>query len=273
MKAGILVLIAAAALAAGTLGGGDSPTSTAGGVERGATAERPPVRGATAEELVAGLAANDAALREAIDAWRTEEDPPSSEPPPVVMDGARYLQETVRTLARRRSLARTVIAKLPAQLGGQIRKLTLAQRDLIKLSSGWPPHDVDTGKPEPLANLSSYYDEARRRSEIHQHYLAAIHFVESKFGRVKNDSVAGAQGPMQFIPSTWDIYGQGSVHDDHDAILAAARLLRDNGAPENYRGALRAYNNSGLYVDAVQRYARQIKRDPHALYFLYCFGP
>jgi membrane-bound lytic murein transglycosylase B len=273
MQPGILALIAAAAVAVGALGGSHGPTSTAGGVERGASAEAPVARGATAEELVAGLAANDTALRDAIDAWRAEEDPPSSEPPSAVMDGARYLQETVRTLARRPGLARDVIAKLPAQLAGQIRKLTLAQRDLIKLSSGWPAHDVETGNPEPLANLSSYYDEARQRSEIHQHYLAAIHFVESKFGRVKNDSVAGAQGPMQFIPSTWDIYGQGSVHDDHDAILAAARLLRDNGAPDDYRRALRAYNNSGLYVDAVQRYARQIKRDPHALYFFYCFGP
>jgi hypothetical protein len=26
-------------------------------------------------------------------------------------------------------------------------------------------------------------------------------------------------------------------------------------------------------VDAVQRYARLIKRDNHAIYFLYCWGP
>jgi hypothetical protein len=26
-------------------------------------------------------------------------------------------------------------------------------------------------------------------------------------------------------------------------------------------------------VDAVQRYARLIKRDPYAVYFLYCWGP
>ncbi len=79
---------------------------------------------------------------------------------------------------------------------------------------------------------------------------------------------------MQFIPSTWEIYGNGgNIQDPHDAILAAANLLRDNGAPGDYRRALRAYNNSGLYVDAVQRYARQIKRDRYAIYFLYCFGP
>jgi membrane-bound lytic murein transglycosylase B len=254
-------LIAAGAVALIALGAaGSAPAGTA-------------ARGADAEELAAGLAANDAALRDAIDAWRAGEDPPSAEPPAEVMDMSKYLQETVRTLARRRGLARNALAKLPAQLSSQIRKLTLAQRDLIQLSSGWPPHKVKTGKPEPLANLSGYYDEARQRHGIHQHYLAAIHLVESKFGRVKNDSVAGAQGPMQFIPSTWQIYGNGDIQDDHDAIIAAANLLRHNGAPDDYRRALRAYNNSSLYVDAVQRYARQIKRDPHAIYFLYCFGP
>jgi membrane-bound lytic murein transglycosylase B len=231
------------------------------------------IRGAAAERVAAEIEANDVALRDAIDAWRMDEDPPSSEPPQEVMQRARDLQKKVRTLARRQTLARNTVRRLPQDLAGQIRKLVAAQRDLIKLASGWPAHDVDTGDPEPLRNLTGYYDEADQRYGISQHYLAAIHFVESKFGRVKNDSVAGAQGPMQFIPSTWEIYGEGNVQDDHDAILAAARLLKDNGAPGDWERALRAYNNSPLYVDAVQRYARQIKSDRHAIYFFYCFGP
>ena len=262
MRSLLVALIAAAApLGAGLAGGGPSTVDAAS-------------RGASAQQLAAEIVANDTALRAAIDAWRAEEDPPSAEPPAEVMDGSRYLQETVRTLVRKRSLARNVLDRLPPRLSGQIRKMTLAQRDLVRLSSGWPSHNVETGKPEPLANLSSYYDEAHDRHGIDQHYLAAINLVESKFGRVKNDSVAGAQGPMQFIPSTWEIYGNGgNIQDPHDAILAAANLLRDNGAPADYRRALRAYNNSELYVDAVQRYARQIKRDRYAIYFLYCFGP
>jgi hypothetical protein len=65
----------------------------------------------------------------------------------------------------------------------------------------------------------------------------------------------------------------GDRFADHDAILAAARLLKANGAPGDYARALRAYNNSPLYVDAVTRYAKQIQRDRHAVYFFYCFGP
>jgi membrane-bound lytic murein transglycosylase B len=268
------VVVAAAALVVAVR---DDSNSGAAGVARTAAEpaiELPSTRGANGEELAAALAANDEALRAAIDAWRNEEDPPSAEPPPEVMDAARYLNKTVRKLAKKQTLARSTVRELPSGMAAQIRSLIAAQRDLFKLSAGWPPHKVETGDPEPLRNLSGYYDEANQRYGIHQHYLAAIHFVESKFGRVKNDSVAGAQGPMQFIPSTWEIYGEGgNIQDDHDAILAAARLLKANGAPGDYARALRAYNNSPLYVDAVTRYAKQIQRDRHAVYFFYCFGP
>jgi membrane-bound lytic murein transglycosylase B len=93
--------------------------------------------------------------------------------------------------------------------------------------------------------------------------LASVNFVESKFGRLLGPSSAGAQGPMQFIPSTWDAYGNGGdINDPHDAIVAAARYLNASGAPEDMRGALHAYNRSWAYVDAILIYAREIKRDP-----------
>jgi membrane-bound lytic murein transglycosylase B len=64
-------------------------------------------------------------------------------------------------------------------------------------------------------------------------------YAESKFGRVVSASSAGAQGPMQFIPSTWAAYGLGGdVHDPHDAILGAANYVHASGAPGNYRVAL-----------------------------------
>ena len=130
------------------------------------------------------------------------------------------------------------------------------------------------GQRPPLSDLVGFYGEAERRLGIGANYLAAIHLVETKFGRVVNNSVAGAQGPMQFIPSTWQIYGHGgNIRDPHDAILAAARLLRANGAPQRYGPALRAYNPSGLYVQAVTRYAREIGRNPYALYYLYTWEP
>jgi membrane-bound lytic murein transglycosylase MltF len=96
-------------------------------------------------------------------------------------------------------------------------------------------------------------------------YLAAINFIETDFGRVAGPSSAGAQGPMQFLPATWAIYGHGDIHRARNAIVAAARFLAAHGAAHDIGSALYAYNPSGRYVDAVLRYARRLRADPHAL--------
>jgi membrane-bound lytic murein transglycosylase B len=116
---------------------------------------------------------------------------------------------------------------------------------------------------EPLSALRAYYSEASLRYGVDPSYLAAINFIESNFGRVKSDSSAGAQGPMQFLPSTWTEYGQGgNIQNPHDAILAAARYLQHNGAPYNMRNAIWHYNNSFDYVDSVEGFARAYRADP-----------
>ena len=115
--------------------------------------------------------------------------------------------------------------------------------------------------------LLEYYRKAERRFEVSWKVLAAVNFVESAFGRLRNKSTAGARGPMQFIPSTWAAYGMGGdVDDPHDAIMGAANYLHASGAPGDYRRALYAYNPSSSYVEAVLRYTRQIRRDRRAYF-------
>jgi soluble lytic murein transglycosylase-like protein len=187
---------------------------------------------------------------------------------------AAVLQDQVELLGDHPNLTARVLPLLNGSLRSEVRRLYAARRALLRLSAGTPNKKLKLGQRPPLADLVGSYDEAERRFGIGSQYLAAIHFVETKFGRVVNNSVAGAQGPMQFIPSTWQIYGHGGdIRDPHDAILAAARLLRANGAPARYGPALRAYNPSGLYVEAVTQYARLIDRDPYAVYFLYTWEP
>jgi hypothetical protein len=230
---------------------------------------------ASSPQIVADrLDQNISDLTAAIDRWRVGGDPPSTAPPQDVLDQAKALQVNVRFLTTPANLTAQVLPLLSSQLAAQVRRLTAAERDLLRLPHGAKHRKLKIGAPPPLSDLISFYHEAQGRYGVSWNYLAAIHLVETKFGRVKSDSVAGAKGPMQFIPSTWQIYGNGGdIHDPHDAILAAANLLHHNGAPPQYSRALRAYNDSGLYVDAVTRYAREIGANPYGIYYLYCWLP
>jgi membrane-bound lytic murein transglycosylase B len=167
------------------------------------------------------------------------------------------------------SLARRVIRLLPAALARDVTDDVLAHRELARLTPPRPLAAFHVGPAAALAKLRVYYEEAQLRTGVAWQVLAAVNFVESDFGRLREASVSGAQGPMQFLPSTWATYGRGDIHDPHAAILAAARFLRAAGAPENERSALYRYNPSPAYVDAVERYAGRIRRDATVLQIFY----
>jgi soluble lytic murein transglycosylase-like protein len=116
----------------------------------------------------------------------------------------------------------------------------------------------------PMADLLRYYREAEAEFGVPWYYLAAINLVETRMGRIRGDSYAGAQGPMQFMPATWDMYGDGDINDTHDAILAAGRYLSAAGAPKKIERAIWMYNHDNEYVDAVMKYAEVMRSDPSA---------
>lgn len=95
--------------------------------------------------------------------------------------------------------------------------------------------------------------------------LAAIGKVESDHGRdpaaMSGPNSAGAEGPMQFLPSTFAAYagdynsdGSVSIYDPGDAIPAAAKMLCADGAatgPQGLHDAIFAYNHAEWYVQKV----------------------
>ena len=65
-------------------------------------------------------------------------------------------------------------------------------------------------QPEPAANLLNYYRKAEAATGIEWEVLAAVNLVETGMGRIDGTSVANAQGPMQFLPTTWAEPGIGA---------------------------------------------------------------
>jgi membrane-bound lytic murein transglycosylase B len=225
-------------------------------------------------ELAGALASSSTALDAAIDRWRADGDPSRGRPPHDVALLALHQQRIYRLLGAHRGLARATLDRLPQTLRAVARDNILARRALSRITSihRGPPPRIRIGPAEPADVLRAHYRTARRRFHVGPALLAAINFVESAFGRLRNRSVSGAKGPMQFIPSTWQAYGLGGdIDDPHDAILGAANYLHANGAPADERRALFHYNPSRAYVDAISRYARRIRADWRAFYAYYAW--
>jgi membrane-bound lytic murein transglycosylase B len=253
--------------------GGDARAPTAQPPTPTPTPTPAPTR---ATALAADLTTTSSALRDAIGAWRRDGDPAQGDAPPDVAALAARVERIHRTLAEHRGLARRALPKLSGRVRAEARDVIAARRALAVLNRprpGQKPPKIRRGPPEPADVLRGYYREARSRSGVSATLLAAVNLIESDFGRVRNNSVAGAQGPMQFMPATWRTYGRGGdVHDPRDAILGAARFLAAAGARADEAGALYRYNSSPLYVNAVSRYTRVMHRDPLAYYGLYASG-
>ena len=185
-----------------------------------------------------------------------------------------HLQEVAyRKLSIEPAWDAAVLAALPADLDAIVEANMRARRAFFEIKSGYadtvPAWEVVD--PAPAERLLAFYKEAERATGIGWQYLAAINFIETGFGRIRGLSTAGAQGPMQFLPSTWNEtgIGRGDINDPHDAIQAAARYLVRRGGPADMRKALFGYNNHNAYVDGVTAYAALMKSDERAFIGFY----
>jgi Transglycosylase SLT domain len=118
--------------------------------------------------------------------------------------------------------------------------------------------------------LLPIYQAAAAQYGVPWQILAAINEIETDYGTDLSVSTAGAEGWMQFMPSTWLEWGVDALNAGYadpynpvDAIFAAARYLSAAGAAKNLDTAIFAYNHSEAYVSSVLLRAKLIASYPN----------
>ncbi len=229
------------------------PSTTAPSTAPVATSPAPPRLAADPAQVAADLVTDEEALR----------DPSSSEA--VLRTAAHRQQLAYRALGRHPEWDPIVRPRIPGTLLEAYDRNVDARRQLTAMSR----HASDMlpawriVAPPSAEELLGYYREAESASGVGWAYLAAINLIETGFGRVAGVSTAGAQGPMQFMPSTFAAYGGGgNIHAPRDSILAAGRYLAANGFARDRDYAVYRYNNSNQYVRAVNDYAAVLAAHP-----------
>jgi hypothetical protein len=119
----------------------------------------------------------------------------------------------------------------------------------------------------PASYLALYRRAAPTCPGLPWTVLAGIGTVETGNGRDVHRSIAGAEGPMQFLPSTWATWGydadgdgKADINDPVDAVFSAARYLCAAGAGrggQSLNDAIFAYNHAWWYVREVILIANQ----------------
>jgi hypothetical protein len=182
-------------------------------------------------------------------------------------------QIIIRTLTRNPGWVEEVLMASSPEVSAVLSLHLRARSQLSSLHTAPPLENIPAWEiidPEPLDVLIGHYKAAEEATGIQWQILAAINLIETGFGRIDGLSSAGAQGPMQFLPTTWEEVSEGGdIDDPGDAIAGAARYLVRRGGLDDIRAGLFGYNNSDNYVNAVLTYADLITLDERALRGIY----
>ena len=217
-------------------------TPTTGPGEPAAKRPEGPARPRTARQAARQLRTAEAVIAD-----------PSTRPKELVR-AARLQQLAYRELGAHPAWDEAVLAGVPRSMRSVVRDNVASRREFRAMHSvladTLPAWRIVA--PAPAEELLRDYRRGERVYGIGWEYLAAINLVETGMGRIRGTSVAGAQGPMQFLPSTWAKWGRGDIQDPGDAIMAAARYLaHDGGARGRLPQALFRYNNSDHYLSLI----------------------
>jgi membrane-bound lytic murein transglycosylase B len=205
-------------------------------------------------QLADDLVADEQALR----------DPSTAEA--ALVAAARRQQAAYRAIGRHPEWDAITRPRIPPSLLEVYDRNVDARRQLTAMTHAkntLPAWRIES--PAPADELLGYYREAESASGVGWNYLAAINLIETRFGSIDGVSSAGAEGPMQFLPSAFAAYGEGGdIHSPRDSIMAAGRYLAANGFASDRDQAIYRYNHANEYVQAVNQYAAVLAADPAA---------
>lgn len=118
------------------------------------------------------------------------------------------------------------------------------------------------GLPPIPGNVAPYFQQASKATGIPEAVVAAQNYTESAYGTNEGPSSAGAEGPWQFLPSTYSGLGfnvstitqWGPSTQAYEKYMSDL-LHQENG---NLRNALAAYNAGPGNIGAGYGYADHI---------------
>jgi Transglycosylase SLT domain len=161
--------------------------------------------------------------------------------------------------------------------------ITMLQEKVSQILGSGGQLDVVRSQQLPVASVpqgtrpSSYLQLFQASAEeycpgLSWTVLAAIGQIESADGQNLGPSSAGALGPMQFLPSTWQTWGidgfgqtgPPDIMNPYDAVPSAARMLCADGAAGGgtaLENAIFDYNHADWYVSEVLALAAQYAAD------------
>ena len=185
--------------------------------------------------------------------------------------------------ARRLGLVRNVavlvnapaadMTKLAAQVSAVLGKQSRVVRLVPVIAGTTLPVDAHPPTGRPGSYLALFQESAAQYCPgLSWTVLAAIGQIESGDGANTGPSSAGALGPMQFLPSTWRVWGIDAfgetgppdIMNPYDAVPSAAELLCASGAAQGGQGlrqAIFAYNHATWYVNEVLTLAAEYARE------------
>jgi len=159
------------------------------------------------------------------------------------------------------------------RLTRQVRNVLGRSAKIVSLRQQQLPVTKATSGQLPSTYLQLFRDSAARYCPgLSWTILAAIGQIESGDGTNVGPSTAGALGPMQFLPSTWAIWGidgfgqtgPPDIMNPYDAVPSAARMLCADGAARGssaLSAAIFDYNHAEWYVKEVLALAAEYARN------------